>query len=494
MTNLLDFLLELTTAVSNWLWGAPMVALLLGTGLVLTVATRGVQVRHFFWSVKAVLGRDGHAAAGSTEGNISSFQALMTELSGTVGNGNIAGVATAIAAGGPGAAFWMWMTALVGMATKYSEAMLAVKFRVRMPDGTVAGGPMYYCRNGISNRRLGAVLGTVFAVSGGLATLLGTGNMFQTQSMALAANHQWGVPMWVSGSVVAFFAGLVIIGGIRRIGLVAEKLVPGMILFYFAGAALVLFSNLSAIPEAFRLIIVSAFDPQAALGGAVGIGVQQAVRFGVARGILSNESGLGSAPIAHGAARTKDPVRQGTIAMMGTFIDTIIVCTLTALTIVVSGVWTQSALMVPGGLSGADLTVSAFNTGMPSVFAGWGGTIVVCSSLIFGFTTLIGWSYYGEVCFGYLFGIKIVRPYRLVYILLLFTGSLLAGKYAPIVTNVGDTFNAVMAFPNLIALLLLTGVVAQATRAGRKPEAGPGERESGVRSQEAGDGSPGAAS
>jgi AGCS family alanine or glycine:cation symporter len=305
----------------------------------------------------------------------------------------------------------------------------------------------------------------MFAICGSVTALIGTGNMFQSQSMALAVREQFGTPPWLTGLVVSTLVGLVILGGIRRIGAVAERLVPIMILFYFAGALLVILNHLDQVPRALWLIISSAFSPQAALGGAVGIGIQQAIRFGVARGILSNESGLGSAAIAHGAAKTGDPMTQGGIAMMGTFIDTIIVCTMTALTITLSGAYRGASFMVDGiGLSGADLTVAAFNTGMPEAIAGWGGTIVALSSLVFGFTTLIGWSYYGQICLEFLFGLKVVRLYRISFVILLFLGALLTGQYAPIITNLGDICNASMAFPNLIALILLSGHVARVTR------------------------------
>ena len=466
MNDVLDFVLTLTNMVSGWIWGLPMVVLLFGTGLVLTLLTRFVQIRYFRQAVGLVLGGGRPAdekASSKSSGDITPFQALMTALSSTVGNGNIAGVATAIAAGGPGAVVYMWLTAILGMATTYSEATLAILFRVRMEDGSMAGGPMYYCRYGIRNQKVAVIAGGVFAVSGGLATLLGTGNMFQSQSMALAANQQFGLPVWLTGALIAFFAGLVIIGGITRIGRVAEKLVPTMIVCYFLGALVVVLTNLSQVPAAFELIFYSAWNPQAAFGGAVGIGVQQALRFGVARGLLSNEAGLGSSPIAHGAARTRYPVCQGSIAMMGVFIDTIVVCTLTALVIVITGAYRGSTLMVAGGLSGADLTVNAFNIGMPGALTGWGGTIVVLSSLLFGFTTLLGWSYYGQICCEYLFGVVAVRPYRVVFIILVFLGSLLTGHYAPIITNIGDIFNAIMAFPNLIGLLVLAGTVTRVT-------------------------------
>ncbi|MFQ5740125.1 MAG: alanine/glycine:cation symporter family protein [Acidobacteriota bacterium] len=467
MNSIFDWLLETTSSASDWIWGPPMVILLFGTGLLLTLMTGFVQIRNFGKAARMVLrGAVKKETTGKGEvGDISPFQALMTALSATVGNGNIAGVATAIATGGPGAAFWMWVTALVGMATKYAEAVLAIRFRLKMEDGTMAGGPMYYCKHGIKNRHFGAFLGAFFAICGGIATLFGTGNMFQSQQIALAAKQQFGFPPWTMGLLISFLVGLVILGGVRRIGAVAERLVPAMIVFYFAGALLVILTNLPQVPAALALIFTSAFSPQAAFGGAVGIGIQQAIRFGVARGVLSNESGLGSAAIAHGAARTRYPVAQGTIAMMGTFIDTIVVCSLTAITITVSGAYQKAIFMVgPDGLGDSNLTVYAFNTGMPAAIAGWGGVIVVVASLIFGFTTLIGWSYYGQICFEYLFGLKIVKPYRVVFIILLFAGALFTGPRAPIIKNVGDICNAFMAFPNLIGLILLSGIVSKMTR------------------------------
>ena len=465
LNTFLDNLLTTTQLVSDWIWGLPMVVLLFGTGLLLTIVTGFVQIRNFAKATQEVIGgavtkKDDSVAE---TGDISPFQALMTALSATVGNGNIAGVATAIATGGPGAAFWMWVTALFGMATKYAEAVLAIHYRVRMPDGSMAGGPMYYCRYGLSNQKLGIFLGAFFAICGGFTALFGTGNMFQSQQIATAAYQQFGTPPWIMGLVISVSVGLVILGGIQRIGAVAARLVPMMIVFYFVGALLIIFTNITEVPAAIMLIVQSAFSPQAAFGGAIGIGIQQAIRYGVARGVLSNESGLGSAAIAHGAARTRYPVAQGSIAMMGTFIDTIVVCSLTAIAITISGAY-QQAIFMGGPLGDSNLTVYAFNSGMPAAIAGWGGIIVVLSSLIFGFTTLIGWSYYGQICFEYLFGLRIVTPYRILFVILLFGGALFTGPRAPIVRNIGDICNASMAFPNLIALILLSGVVAKMTR------------------------------
>ena len=459
-----------------WGWGPEfllnvplMVILLLGTGVTLSVYTGFVQIRKFWPAAKLVLagaiGRD----TGSGKGDITPYQALMTALSATVGNGNIAGVASAIATGGPGAAFWMWITAVFGMATKYAEAVLGVKYRQVAKDGSMAGGPMYYCEHGIGGR-LGRFLGLFFASTGALACLIGTGNMFQTNSMAVAAEQQFSIPQWLTGLVVSILVGMVILGGIRRIAKVAEKLVPTMIVLYFVGAMTIILINIVDVPAAIALIVHSAFNPQAAMGGAVGIGVQQAIRFGVARGILSNESGLGSAPIAHGAAKTDNPVKQGQVAMMGTFIDTIVVCSLTAIVITVTGAYKMGPLFRPQGeaLNSIDMTTHAFNSAIP-----YGGVVVTIGSFLFGISTLLGWCYYGEKCTEYLFGLRIQNAYRLVFIGLMFLGSLPSQEGIQTVVKIGDLGNALMAFPNLIALLLLAREVRRITR-GKAGPAAPG--------------------
>jgi AGCS family alanine or glycine:cation symporter len=454
--------------ISDTLWGwAPvlgiplMVILLLGTGIALTLTTGFIQLRRFVSASKLVLaGAFGGKKEEEGEGDITPFQALMTALSATVGNGNIAGVASAIAVGGPGAAFWMWITAIFGMATKYAEAVLGVKYRKVAEDGSMAGGPMYYCEYGIGGG-FGKTLGVMFAICGAIACLIGTGNMFQTNSMAVAVHDQFGVPQWITGAVVAVLVGLVILGGIRRIAVVAEKLVPTMILLYFVGAISILVVKITAIPAALLLIVESAFSPQAALGGAVGIGIQQAIRYGVARGILSNESGLGSAPIAHGAAKTKNPVRQGKIAMMGTFIDTIVVCSLTATVLTVTGAYKQGPLYVADEaqqLNSIDMTTYAFDSVIP-----YGGVVVMLGSLLFGISTLLGWCYYGEKCTEYLFGLRIEKAYRFVFILLMFLGSLPSEEGIQVVVKIGDIGNGLMAIPNLLALLLLAREVGRIT-------------------------------
>jgi len=444
-----------------FLYGIPiMVILLLGTGIALTFTTGFIQIRRLLSATKLVLAGAMGKKDDDAEGDITPFQALMTALSATVGNGNIAGVASAIALGGPGAAFWMWITAVFGMATKYAEAVLGVKYRKVAKDGSMAGGPMYYCEYGIGGS-FGKFMGVMFAICGAIACLIGTGNMFQTNSMAVAMHDQFNVPQWVTGLTVAILVGLVIIGGIRRIAAVAEKLVPTMILLYFAGSILILLFKVTAIPAALLLIFESAFSPQAALGGAVGIGIQQAIRYGVARGILSNESGLGSAPIAHGAAKTKNPVRQGKIAMMGTFIDTIVVCSLTATVITVTGAYEKGPLYVAPGeaLNSIDMTTYAFDSVLP-----FGGIIVTVGSLLFGISTLFGWCYYGEKCTEYLFGLRIEKYYRITFIVLMFLGSLPSQEGIQVVVKIGDIGNALMAFPNLVALLLLAGEVGRITR------------------------------
>ena len=448
----MEQLVEWTTKINASAWGPWMIALLLGTGIWLTIRTRFVQLRRFRFASRLV--RKGAIRQDQSEkdvGDISPFQALTTALAATVGNGNIAGVATAIYWGGPGAPLWMWISALFGMSTKYAEGLLSVRYRRVAEDGTMAGGPMYYMEDGLSNKKLGRTLGLIFGIGGSFAALFGTGNMMQSNSLALALNSQFHIPFWFTGVGITALVALVIIGGIKRIGAVAERLVPTMVMLYIAGALFVIFYNYNIIPQAVVLVFKSAFSGQAAIGGFIGAGVREAVRRGVSKGLLSNEAGLGSAAIAHGAARARDPIRQGSIAMMGTFIDTILVCSMTALLIIVSGQWNS-------GLDSTALTVSAFNTAIP-----FGGAIVALGSLLFGFTTLIGWYYYGEQCLEYLFGLKITKGYRIVYVTLTFIGSILQAENLIIVWNIGETSLVFMAIPNLIGILLLSGVVAKMT-------------------------------
>ncbi|MBF0256397.1 MAG: sodium:alanine symporter family protein [Gammaproteobacteria bacterium] len=420
-----------------------MLLLILGTGLFLTIGLRFMPIRHIGYAFKMLW-----AGRKSTEaGDISPFNALMTALSATVGTGNIAGVGTAIAIGGPGAIFWMWCTALVGMATKYAEAVLAVNYREVDEAGNHVGGPMYYIKNGLGKNW--AWLGLLFAIFGALAGF-GIGNMVQANSVAHVMESNLGVPEWLTAAVMAAFVFLVLIGGIQRIAQVAGKLVPLMALVYVLGGLLVILFNISAVPAALWAIIDAAFTPTAATGGFAGAGVMLAIQMGVARGIFSNEAGLGSAPIAHAAAQTNNPVRQGTIAMLGTFIDTIIICTITALVIMISGQWDS-------GLKGAELSSAAFASGLPVL----GQFVVIFGLVIFAFTTILGWSVYGERCVEYLLGIKAILPFRLLWVAAIPVGAMVQLDLAWLIA---DTLNALMAIPNLIALLLLSPVVFKLTR------------------------------
>ncbi|MGB4704765.1 MAG: sodium:alanine symporter family protein [Candidatus Saccharicenans sp.] len=430
------------TATNIW---TIMVPILFGVGLLLSFRISFLQFRKLGTAFRVMFSRASRKKGG--EGDVSPFAAVSTALAATVGNGNIAGVATALYWGGPGAIFWMWICGFLGMATKFSEAFLGVLYREKHPDGTIAGGPMYYIKNGLNRARFAVFLAGFFAVCGAFASLFGTGNMMQSNQMSLAFKTQFGIPPVITGTVITFFVGLVVIGGIKRIGAVAERLVPSMILLYLGAGIIVLIDNIEALPRAFLLIFEHAFTPAAATGGFLGATIKNAIQFGARRGILSNEAGLGSAPIAHAAAQTPSPLHQGLIGVMEVFIDTILVCTFTALINLSSGVWTS-------GLSGSAMTVSAFSRTLPHV----GGLIVATCSFFFGYTTLIGWCYYGEQCLKYLFGIKIAMPYRMVFITLTFIGAVVSIE---IVFFMGDIANAFMAFPNLIGLLLLSGVLAR---------------------------------
>lgn len=436
-------------AFFNWLngivWGVPMIVLILGTGFYLQLRLGFMPLRKIGHGLRLILkSRD---RGDARDGEISPFAALMTALSATVGTGNIAGVAAALAVGGPGALFWMWMTAFVGMATKYAEVVLAVKYREVDDRGDHVGGPMYAIKNGLSkNWRW---LGTSFAVFGGLAGF-GIGNMVQANGIASAMHNAFGLDTWVTGLVLAALTGAVVLGGIRRIGAVAEKLVPAMCIGYIlcVGVVLVMFAD--RIPDAFALIFHHAFNPTAATGGFVGASVMLALQKGVARGIFSNEAGLGTAGIAQAAGATRDPVFSGLIGMMGTFIDTLIVCTCTGLAILVTGVWDS-------GQTGAVLSASAFEAAMPGV----GKYLLAVSLAVFAFTTILGWAYYSEKCWGYLVGTVCEKPFRLLWTLAVFPGAVLSLDFAWLVA---DTLNALMAIPNLIALVLLTPVIVRLTR------------------------------
>ncbi|MES1925768.1 sodium:alanine symporter family protein [Salinisphaera sp. T31B1] len=433
------------STLSGWVWGPVMLILLLGTGIYLTIGLKGIPQRKLFYGFSMMFA----GRKQTTEpGDITPFQALATALAATVGTGNIAGVATAIHLGGPGAIFWMWVTAIVGMATKYGEAVLAVKYRETNRDGAYVGGPMYYIRNGLgANWKWLAFAFALFAT----VAAFGIGNTVQSNSVSQVFDETLSIPRWLTGLVMAAAVFAVIIGGVKRLANVTDKLVPVMAIIYVLGALLVLILNAGEVPGAIALIFSDAFTGTAATGGFAGAGIIMAIRFGVARGIFSNEAGLGSAPIAHAAARTDSPVRQGVVAMLGTFIDTIIVCTMTALVIIATGAWSS-------GTTGAQLSAEAFTTGMP----GPGGWIVSFGLVIFAFSTMLAWSYYGERTAEYLFGTGVVMPYRILWVIAVFVGAIAQLDF---VWLVADVMNAMMAIPNLVALILLAPVVFKLTRA-----------------------------
>ncbi|WP_299790347.1 sodium:alanine symporter family protein [uncultured Shewanella sp.] len=437
---------EFVSMINGFVWGTPMLVMILGVGLFLSVGLKLMPILKLGTGFKLLWSGRIPDKDKTKEGEISPFNALMTSLSATIGTGNIAGVATAIFIGGPGALFWMWCTALVGMATKFAEAVLAVKYREVDDNGDHIGGPMYYIKNGLGSKW--AWLGTAFALFGSFAGF-GIGNTVQSNSVADALSSNFGVPSWVTGVVLMVLVGAVLVGGIKRIADVAGKLVPLMTLFYITAGLAVLVVNAAAIPDAIAMIVHSAFNPVAAQGGFAGAAVWAAIRFGVARGVFSNEAGLGSAPIAHASAQTNNPVAQGLVAMLGTFIDTLIVCSITGLAIIVSGAWTS-------GENGAALTSFAFSTALPV-----GNYIVALALSVFAFTTILGWSVYSEKCVQYLFGVKAVKPFRVLWILVVPLGAVSSLDF---IWLLADTLNAMMAIPNLIALALLSPVVFSLTR------------------------------
>lgn len=431
------------SSVSDFLWGLPLMIALIGTGLYLTINLGFVQFRYMPRALRMIF-LPPHDE--SSPGDISHFQALMTALAATVGTGNIAGVGTAIAMGGPGGMFWMWVTGLVGMATKYSEAVLAIRYRVIEPDGSVAGGPMYYIERGLKSRNLALA----FAIAASIAAF-GTGNMIQSNSVAEAINGSFGVPNWITGLVIAFLAGIVIIGGIKSIGRVTQYLVPFMIAFYMISGLIAVFMNLELLPSTIKVIFVHAFTGEAVFGGIVGAGVRDAMRYGLARGLLSNESGQGSSPIAAAAARTDHPVTQALVSMTQTFIDTMVVCSMTGFIIIMS----QAS---DGELTGAKLTGAAFNFLLNSSI---GGFLTAISLAIFAYSTVLGWSYYGEIAMEYIFGARVIKYYRLVFVIFIFLGAVIRLET---VWTFSDVMNAFMALPNLLALVLLSGEIKKIHR------------------------------
>ncbi|HSW54085.1 MAG TPA: sodium:alanine symporter family protein [Ignavibacteriaceae bacterium] len=429
--------------IRDIIWGVPLIALLVGTGIYLTFLLKGLQFRKLYHSLWLALVK---RKEDNSEGDISHFQALMTALAATVGTGNIAGVATAIAIGGPGALFWMWITGLFGMATKYAEAVLAVKYRIKDKNGNMSGGPMYYLANGMNLKWLGAL----FAVFAAVAAF-GIGNMVQSNSVADAVKYSFNLPVEITGIILALATGLVLLGGIKSIGKVAGILVPIMVIFYFLAALFVVIIHIDQIPSVISHVLVEAFTDTAAAGGFAGATIMLTIRSGISRGVFSNESGLGSAPIAAAAAQTKHPVTQALVSMTQTFIDTIIICSMTGFAILVSGV-------LPTGLTGATLTQKAFETALPGE---WGGIIVSIGLIFFAYSTILGWSYYGEKSVEYLLGEKSVKPYRLLFVFMVFVGAIVKLE---LVWTFADIMNGLMALPNLIALLGLSGIVAAETR------------------------------
>ncbi len=461
-TSWADSALTWTGEVSSWVWGWPLLILLVGTGLYLTILLRGLQFRELGHSLYLALVKRKEEGTGA-EGDITHFQALMTALAATVGTGNIAGVAAAIATGGPGALFWMWMTGLVGMATKYAEAVLGVRYRVTDARGEMAGGPMYYLSRGIGGG-FGRFLGGLFALLAAIAAF-GIGNMVQSNSVADALESSFGVNPIVTGAVIAVLAAAVILGGIKSIGRFTGFFVPLMIVFYIVGALIVVVINWRGIDDIFVYVLRDAFRPAAAVGGFLGASLMLAIQMGVARGVFSNESGLGTGGIAAAAARTEEPVTQALVSMTQTFIDTIVVCSLTGFTIISSGAWTRVDPLTGVGFTGAPLTIEAFSTGLPGT---WGGYIVSIGLALFAFSTILGWSYYGERAVEYLVGAWAIFPYRLVFIAASFVGAwvvtLPQTTGFELVWSFADVMNGAMAFPNLIGLLILSGVVARETR------------------------------
>ena len=428
---------QIVDTMREVIWGPGMLALLLGTGIYLSVGLKGISITKIPYAFKQLF----RGRKGSGEGEISPFNALMTALASTVGTGNIVGVATAIALGGPGALFWMWCAAVIGLATKYAEAVLAVHYRETDELGKKVGGPMYYIKNGLGAKW--KWLGMLFAFFGALAGF-GLANTVQSNAVSQILESNFNVPTLVSGIVMSILVGVVLLGGIKRIAEVAGKLVPLMAIIYLLATMSILILNAAELPAAVFLIVDSAFNGAAATGGFVGASIMLALQSGVARGVFSNESGLGSAPIAHAAAETNSPVRQGSIAMLGTFIDTLIICTMTGLVLVVTGVW-------DGELYGAAMTSAAFSSQLP-----FGDIILTLCIILFAFTTMLGWSYYGERCAEFLLGPKVIVPFRVLWVAGIFLGTQMS---LGLVWKISDVLNGMMAIPNLIALVFLAPVV-----------------------------------
>ena len=430
--------------LNGYVWGWPMILLLVGTGLLLTILTGGVQFRYLGVALREVLGKITQKSTAA--GEVSPFQAVATALASTVGVGNIAGVATAISIGGPGALFWLWVSGVLGMCTKFAEIVIAIHYREPDSNGQMRGGAMYVLRNGLGLPWLGAIFAGLVALAA-----FGIGNMVQSNSVASSLEASFGVSPGITGLVLAIVTAAVILGGIKRIGQFTEYLVPFMAAFYLAGGLFIMVRFASEIPGAISLVMSSAFSGAAATGGFAGSTVMLAMRFGIARGLFSNEAGLGSAPLVHAAARTDHPVRQGLYGIFEVFVDTILVCTTTGLALLVTGVWSN-------GATGAALAGAAFSAGLPGT---WGNIVVTSSLVLFAFSTVIGWSYYGETAVVYLFGPMAALPYKLLWLVFIYLGAV---GSLHLVWDVADTLNGLMAVPNLIAVLGSIGLLRRLTR------------------------------
>ena len=437
----MESLKTLFDTLGGWVWGPYMLVLLVGTGVYLTIRLMGIQFTLLPFALKQAFTPQKKTEGETQEGDISHFGALMTALSATIGTGNIAGVATAVVVGGPGAVFWMWITAIFGMATKYGEGVLAVKYRVQNSKGEMSGGPMYYIERGMKKKWLAML----FA---GFATIasFGIGSSVQSNSVAQSIHASFGIDGWITGVVLTVFTAVVILGGIKSISKVSSVIVPFMAVFYVLGGLIIILLNLDGLMPALQLIFSDAFTGDAVAGGALGT----VIRYGVARGVFSNEAGMGSAPIAAAAARTDHPVRQALVSMTGTFLDTIVVCSITGIVLVMGNMYMD-------GETGAALTTHTFNKLLP----GPGGWIVTFGLIFFAYSTILGWCYYGEKCATYLFGDKCITPYRVIYVATVMMGTVAS---LDLVWAAADTFNGLMAIPNLIALLALSGVIIKETK------------------------------
>lgn len=435
---MLDFLNQ----IDSFVWGPPLLILLVGTGIYLTARLGLLQITRLPQAFRLIFAKD------EGKGDVSSFAALCTALAATVGTGNIIGVATAIKVGGPGALFWMWMAAFFGMATKYAEGLLAIKYRTTDKNGAVAGGPMHYILLGMGQKW--RPLAIFFAIAGVLVALLGIGTFTQVNSITESVQNTTSISPAITATVLAVLVAIAVFGGLQSISKISTTVVPFMAIIYILGTLTVIFLNIGKVPETLALVLTSAFTPTAAVGGFAGASIRMAIQNGVARGVFSNESGLGSAPIAAAAAKTNEPVEQGLISMTGTFIDTLIICTLTGLTILVTGVWS-------GDLNGVALTQSAFST----VFSNFGPGLLTLFLVLFAFTTILGWNYYGERCFEFLFGVRFIWLYRVIFVAMVLLGGFIE---LDMVWIIADIVNALMALPNLIALLALSPVIVAETR------------------------------